>query len=215
VTEELGRGIMMVTELATEPSPYPGWVRVECLTKAMAGWLLRAIVMENVAVRCEGNMLDLPAAPHFRLDKEIKNVVTVIAKTSHYWLGHMSRAQHHAITDLFAALAQEAPLIAPSWPDAGDDDGDSAPRARVSDAIERETPLRLSNPRYRGWLGGECPSVRAAIWMARALVVSNVLARREEAVLLVPLDAASDPDGGRLVSALVRISGLAVARGIL
>jgi hypothetical protein len=160
-------------------------------------------------------MLDLPAAPHFRIDKEIKNVVTVIAKTCHYWLGHMSRGQHHAITDLLGVLEQETPLVAPAWSGAGVNDGESAVRSRVSDVIERETTLRPSNQRYGGWLGVECPSVRAAIWMMRALVVSNVLARREGTVLFVPVDSVSDPDGGRVVSALARIRGLAVARGIL
>jgi sirohydrochlorin cobaltochelatase len=33
-------------------------------------------------------VLFLPAGPTFRLDKEIKNVVTVIAKTHHYWKEH-------------------------------------------------------------------------------------------------------------------------------
>src|SRR5262245_19442603 len=58
VVEEICRGIMMVTELPADPAPTPGWIRVECLTEAMAGWLLRAIVMENVAVRADGLMLD-------------------------------------------------------------------------------------------------------------------------------------------------------------
>jgi len=30
----------------------------------------------------------LPAGPAFRLDKEIKNVITVVAKTHHYWTEH-------------------------------------------------------------------------------------------------------------------------------
>ena len=81
----------MTTLLDTSVSPVPGWVLSSCLSEAMTGWLLRAIVMENVAARAEGMALDLPAAPHFRLEKEIKNVVTVIAKTSHYWLEHMPR----------------------------------------------------------------------------------------------------------------------------
>jgi len=55
----------------------------------MAAWLVRAIVVENVAVRSEGSALDLPAGPDFRLEKEIKNAVAVIAKTCHYWLEHM------------------------------------------------------------------------------------------------------------------------------
>jgi sirohydrochlorin cobaltochelatase len=34
-------------------------------------------------------VLFLPAAPSFTLDKEIKNVVTVVAKTHHYWTEHL------------------------------------------------------------------------------------------------------------------------------
>ena len=73
----------------SDDSPNLGWIRVQCHSDVMAGWMLRAITMENVAVRSEGRALDLPAAPHFRLDKEIKNVVTVVAKTCHYWMGHI------------------------------------------------------------------------------------------------------------------------------
>ena len=55
--------------------------------------LLRAIVIENVAVQADGPDLELPASPEFRVEKEIKNVVTVMAKTSHYWLGHIPADQ--------------------------------------------------------------------------------------------------------------------------
>ena len=75
VTEEICRGITMATGLRAYVSPTPGWVSVTCQSDAMAGWLLRAIVMENVAVRRRGSILELPAAPHFRLDKEIKNEI--------------------------------------------------------------------------------------------------------------------------------------------
>jgi sirohydrochlorin cobaltochelatase len=92
VAAELCRGVTMVTGLPAAPAPAPGWIRVSCLTERMAAWLLRAIVMENVAARAEGMALDLPAAPDFRLEKEIKNVVTVIAKTCHYWMGHIAAA---------------------------------------------------------------------------------------------------------------------------
>jgi sirohydrochlorin cobaltochelatase len=56
----------------------------------MALWLLRAIVVENVTVRREDNVLWFPAGPHFRLEREIKNVVTVVAKTTHYWQEHIA-----------------------------------------------------------------------------------------------------------------------------
>jgi sirohydrochlorin cobaltochelatase len=55
----------------------------------MALWLLRAIVVENVSVRREGTVLFLPAGPAFRLNQEIKNVITVAAKTYHYWAEHL------------------------------------------------------------------------------------------------------------------------------
>ena len=113
VAEEICRGVRMAADLDAEPSPVPGWVRVICSNAAMSGWLLRAIVMENVAVRSAGARLDVPAAPHFRLDKEIKNVVTVVAKTSHYWLGHMPRTQQRAIAELFIEMAEESALIEP------------------------------------------------------------------------------------------------------
>ena len=60
-----------------------------CDNEAMALWLLRAIIVENVSVRREENILFFPAGPHFKLEKEIKNVITVIAKTTHYWQEHV------------------------------------------------------------------------------------------------------------------------------
>jgi sirohydrochlorin cobaltochelatase len=172
--------------------------------------------MENVAARGEGSMLDLPAGPHFRLEKEIKNVVTVIAKTCHYWTGHTSRAQQRAVANLFATLAIESPLIQPALAVDGEQSAETERvRNRLAETIERSAGLRASGARYAGWLGFECPSVRAAIWMMRGLVVANVLSRREGTVLFVPVDAASDPDGDRVARALVRIHGFAKSRDLV
>jgi len=201
VAEEICRGITMATGLRAYASPTPGWVSVTCHSDAMAGWLLRAIVMENVAVRTRGSILELPAAPHFRLDKEIKNVVTVIAKTSHYWLGHMPRDQQQAVGDLFTAMAGELPLIEPDLARSGDDDAATA----IASRIQHETGLRRSTLRYAGWVGVECPSVRVAVWMMRALVASNVLSRREGQAPFVPVNAATDPTGAIVSSAVARL----------
>ncbi|MBY0497981.1 MAG: hypothetical protein K2Y23_27560 [Cyanobacteria bacterium] len=114
VVDEICRGITLASELPAQPSPAPGWVSVDCYSETMASWLLRAIVMENVSAKSHGRELWLPASPAFRLDKEIKNVITVIAKTTHYWMGHMSRAQKSAIADLFAKMSASSPLIEPS-----------------------------------------------------------------------------------------------------
>lgn len=66
----------------------PGWVGLVCPQEEMAIWLLRAIVVENVSVRREGSTLFLPAGPAYRIEKEIKNVITAVAKTHHYWTEH-------------------------------------------------------------------------------------------------------------------------------
>lgn len=173
VVEEIVRGVRMVTALHTYAAPLPGWIRLDCHSEEMAGWLLRAITMENVAVRAHGIALDLPAAPHFRLEREIKNVVTVIAKTCHYWRGHMPDAQHGAIADLLMGLDRATPLITPSV----------------------------------GWQGVPCPSARHAIWMMRACVARNVLARREDQTLFVP---AGSPRVERELAELTPLSRIAV-----
>ena len=184
VTSEIVRGITMVTGLPADPSEEPGWVQVGCDTEGMAGWLLRAITMENVAVRAEGTVLDLPAGPAFRLEKEIKNVVTVIAKTCHYWSGHMWRFEQQAIAELFGAMEAESPLLVPVYP----------------------------NP---AWVSLPCPNVRSAVWTTRIMVAGNVLARREDTVVLAPVDPVRDPDGSLVAAALDRARRLAALKGVL
>src|SRR5215212_11466015 len=71
IVEEICRGIWMAADLPAQADTRPGWVRVQCHSATMADWLMRAIVMENVAARSSGIMLFLPAAPHFRVEKEI------------------------------------------------------------------------------------------------------------------------------------------------
>ena len=88
VIAEITRGLTMVTDLPVLPGKQPGWIGLQCTDEEMALWLLRAIVVENVCVRREGCVLWLPAGPAFQLEKEIRNVITVVAKTYHYWTEH-------------------------------------------------------------------------------------------------------------------------------
>lgn len=215
VVAEICRGIMMVTDLEAERSPSPGWVRLTCPTRGMAAWLLRAIVMENIAVRADGVTLELPAGPSYRLHKEVKNVITVIAKTAHYWVGHMSVMHRQTIADLIDAMTEESPLVAPSYSDGKDDVAvrDSL-ATRLAEAIARETGLARSSHRHQDWLGLECGSVRGAVWMMRMLVVTNVLSRREGTVLFVPVSPAVDPDGGIVSSSVALVHRLATSRGV-
>jgi hypothetical protein len=89
VVTEIECGIQLVTGLTTLHSPILGWVGVECEDEMMAIWLQQAILAENVSVRRDGSRLYLPAGPSFQLKAEIKNVITVIAKTHHYWQEHL------------------------------------------------------------------------------------------------------------------------------
>jgi len=88
VVAELARGLSLVTGLPVITGAAPGWVGLVCADHEMAIWLLRAITVENVSVRREGATLFLPAGPQFRVEKEIRNVVTAVAKTHHYWAEH-------------------------------------------------------------------------------------------------------------------------------
>jgi len=179
VAEEICRGIRIVTGLRAYVSPNPGWVRVSCQGDAMAGWLLRAITTENVAARRRGALLDLPASPRFRLEKEIKNVITVTAKTCHYWIGHTARDRQEAIGDLLLTMERESPLVEPSFDVEG-----------------------------TGWRGVACDHAASAIWMMRAMVATNVLARREGTTLFVPVNPATDEGGHRVAAALERVRSL-------
>ena len=215
VVEEICRGVTMVTDLGAYPAPIPGWIHVDCFSEGMAGWLLRAIVMENVSARTEGLTLALPAGPDYRLEKEIKNVVTVIAKTCHYWTGHMWLPQRRKIAALLAAMAAESPVLAPALSTDGDPDGHDRAFAALADAVRRDTGLSTSPHRYVGWLGVECAGVPAAVWMMRLLVAGNVLTRREGTVLFVPVNPAADPEGTAIAQALARVHRFAAANGVL
>jgi sirohydrochlorin cobaltochelatase len=85
---ELQRGVTEVSGLESELRP-DGWLAVHCDSKRMAAWLCAAIILENVDARCEGENLLLPAVEGFELTNEVKSLITVIAKTNHYWRAHL------------------------------------------------------------------------------------------------------------------------------
>jgi sirohydrochlorin cobaltochelatase len=93
VLAELERGIRMITQLPVLANKSPGWIGIQCKNEEMALWLLRAIIVENVSVRREDDVIYLPAGPDFRLEYEIKNIITVVAKTHHYWTEHISAGE--------------------------------------------------------------------------------------------------------------------------
>lgn len=198
VVEEIRRGIGLVTALDVRQADDPGWIPVACYSEAMAEWLTRAIVMENVAARRRRVHLHLPASPAFRVEKEIRNVITVIAKTAHYWVDHMPYSQQAQIGALFAEMAAEGPAVPPGDPAATPDDAATV----LAAALAQRAGVAAVPSATAGWVGVPCESVASAVWTTRALVASNVLARREDTTLLVPVNVAVDP-GGAMVAARV------------
>jgi sirohydrochlorin cobaltochelatase len=90
--EEIQRGIFETTGLESEPSD-GGWLAVGCSSPKMAAWLCATILLENVDARCEGDRLLVPASADYALADQVKSVVTVVAKTHHYWQAHATAAQ--------------------------------------------------------------------------------------------------------------------------
>jgi len=108
VLDEIIRGVQLVSGLRAAPAT-PGWVAVACASAAQARWLSEQINQEHVESRCAGKVLFVPTAAHFTLKGEIKNVITAVAKTTHYWDAHVGR-------EVKQTLALEAALrMAADW----------------------------------------------------------------------------------------------------
>ncbi len=106
VVQEIIRGIKEVSGLDAEPTEQ-GWIGVQCQSAEMARWLAEAIEMENVQARqstTAGKVLLVPAGANYTLKGEIKNVITAVAKTTHYWREHLS-------PDVKTALRAEEGLV--------------------------------------------------------------------------------------------------------
>ena len=85
---EIIRGIKAVSGLSAVPAG-PGWIAVGCPSASMARWLAEAIEQENVQTRRQGVLLLLPVGESYSLKGGIKNVITAVAKTTHYWQEHV------------------------------------------------------------------------------------------------------------------------------
>jgi sirohydrochlorin cobaltochelatase len=85
---EIIRGIKLVSGLDASPES-PGWIGAQCASASMARWLAEAITEENVQARAAGTLLFVPVGETYALKGEIKNVITAVAKTTHYWQEHL------------------------------------------------------------------------------------------------------------------------------
>lgn len=206
IAEELARAIPLVTGF---PSPSvapaePGWVGATCGTPAESTWLRAAIVAENVSARRRGRILLLPAGPDFRVEKEVKNVVVALAKTSHYFDGHLSESQQSAFQDsAFPEPASSAEAASPEY-------------AAATSLLEERVAavgLRRGGAAYPGWFGVDCGSEEDAAWLLRAVAVEGVFVRREREVLFLPVGASPLSDAERVAAVLAAAVRLSQVRG--
>lgn len=87
-TQEIMRGIHEVSQLHARLDQ-TGWLAISTESAAYAKWVAEAMCEENVRARSEGATLFVPVGEHFTLKGEIKNVITAVAKTTHYWIEHL------------------------------------------------------------------------------------------------------------------------------
>jgi hypothetical protein len=85
---EIVRGIFLVSGLRATPAR-AGWIAVECPSEGMAAWVAEQGMQENVMLQQHGNAFWVPCGEHWTLKGEIKNVITVVAKTTHYYADHL------------------------------------------------------------------------------------------------------------------------------
>lgn len=88
VVAEIIRGITEVSGLVATPAE-PGWIAIQCQNPGMAHWLRDAMIQENVQARASEAVLLVPIGTYFSVKGEIKNVITAVAKTTHYWGAHL------------------------------------------------------------------------------------------------------------------------------
>lgn len=209
VASEIQRGIALTTGMKAFFDDHLNWVFLECESKNMAAWMHRAIVAENVFADHQENIVRLPSGPGFRVEKEIKNVIVCIAKSWHYWDGHMSdNEKTKAGKVMNDAPLLEPPLLEPTLTIKQDLSPETYAAALSETLKIVETALKLKNKidSEFGWVGFECPDEKTAAWMVRALLACNIISRRETLTLFMPIFIVT-PDA----FSLIRISEILVA----
>lgn len=182
---EIQRGIALTTGMKALVDDQSNWVLLECESENMAAWMHRAIVAENVFADHDGIVVRLPSGPGFRIEKEVKNVIVCVAKTWHYWDGHMSDNEKSKA----AKVMNDATLIAPQLAFSYQLQPESYEKFATETISVIEGALGLKNKASSdfGWVGFESPDEKSAAWMVRALIAVNILARRENSTLLIPV----------------------------
>ena len=181
VVAEIARAIQLTTGLPVVTGYAPGWVGVQCGSLQEAAWLQFAVTAENVSARRRQSVLQLPAGPAFRVEKEIKNVVVALTKACHYWDGHLTAAQQSLAGDgVWEAATPAEAAASPS-------EYEAALREVENGLLAAGLPT--SSRRYVGWVGVETGGEEDAVWLLRAVLVEQVLARREDELLYLAVGA--------------------------
>jgi Ni2+-binding GTPase involved in maturation of urease and hydrogenase len=176
----------------------------------MARWLAEAIALENVTARAEDDRLLLPTGPGYRLENEVKSIVTVLAKTHHYWDAHLATDAGPPMTSRRSAGGVPRPVRIGIGGRAG------AGKTALIDAIRRRLAGRLSVSAPGAGVIVDDPD----LVLLERLTTSGTSSFRPDAVdatigVLDVADTAADGDGVRGWRLLV-ISKIdtALARGI-
>ncbi|MFO0879870.1 MAG: hypothetical protein U0840_21190 [Gemmataceae bacterium] len=187
VAHEICRGINLASDLTAVASSEPGWVAVLCPTEGMARWMHRAVVAENVFARRAGEHLLVPAGPNFRPAKEVKNVVVALSKTSHYWVDHFREDERTATSEILAA--NDVHLLGPLLPAERLVHLNEVTRANeeVAHQIGPATALPARPASVAGWVEVGLDNEQTAAWFTRGIIALDVLARREEQRLYLPV----------------------------
>lgn len=88
-SREIIRGVFLVSGLKAMPDK-TGWIAVEADSEGMAEWIAKAAEAEHVLFRSEGARFFVPCGESYQTKGEVKSVITVVAKTTHYWQDHVA-----------------------------------------------------------------------------------------------------------------------------
>jgi len=188
VGEEIRRAIRLISGMRTLNGPKPGWITVITASEAMALWLARAIVAENVVAHGGGPQLHLPCGPDYRIAKEVKNVVVALSKGFHYWSGHLTGRQKNRAGALLSGAEGAAAILeinpfAPEWDPTAMAQWKRSLSAQMSEGLQ----LTLADSRDTHWVGLVCKDEAMAGWFVRSAIAENLPARREGRVFYLPI----------------------------
>lgn len=87
VKSEILRGLTLLNAKVYKITDI-GEIYIDLFFPKKADWFSKIINLENVESKSEDRYLVLPWSGEYKIDKEVKSVVTVWGKASHYWKEH-------------------------------------------------------------------------------------------------------------------------------